>query len=147
MHITNFMMRHFLPTQVGERFYIINEGEVSVRKDGEELSKLKTHEYALYPPTLAHARKHMLLHPAPRSPTQCTNSRAHVHLHIYNIQHISTHDTRFSYFGERSLIKDEPRQASIYSVDATEMLVLDRATFQELLMPTAQGACMHSCVL
>ena len=82
MHIPNLIMRHFLPTQVGERFYIINEGEVSVRKDGEELTKLKSHEY-----TLLLARKHMYLQPRTH---KRAHSRVHVHLRICNKIYMDT---------------------------------------------------------
>lgn len=41
------------------------------------------------------------------------------------------------YFGERALIKEEPRKASIKAVGEVECLVLERADFTKLLLPSA----------
>jgi CRP-like cAMP-binding protein len=44
------------------------------------------------------------------------------------------------YFGERALIKNEPRKASVTAVTAVELLVLEQKWFQQLLLPSAQGS-------
>lgn len=41
------------------------------------------------------------------------------------------------YFGERALIKEEPRKATIKAVGEVECLVLERAAFMKLLLPSA----------
>lgn len=69
----------------GERFYIINDGEVLVHKGETEITRLSNQEY----------------------------------------------------FGERALIKEEPRKASIKAVGEVECLVLERADFKKLLLPSA----------
>lgn len=77
----------------GERFYIINDGEVVVTiQHGsgkpKELTRLSTQEY----------------------------------------------------FGERALITQEPRKATISAVTEVECLVLDRISFQKLILPSAGGS-------
>jgi len=44
------------------------------------------------------------------------------------------------YFGERALIKNEPRKASVTASTAVELLVLEQKWFQQLLLPSAQGS-------
>jgi CRP-like cAMP-binding protein len=44
------------------------------------------------------------------------------------------------YFGERALIKNEPRKASVSAKTAVELLVLEQKWFQQLLLPSAQGS-------
>mmetsp|Transcript_9580 Transcript_9580/g.11597 ORF Transcript_9580/g.11597 Transcript_9580/m.11597 type:complete len:772 (+) Transcript_9580:51-2366(+) len=73
----------------GERFYIINDGEVAVYK---------------------------------------TNNGAEVEI---------TRLSNQEYFGERALIREEPRKASIKAVGEVECLVLERAAFMKLLLPSA----------
>eukprot|EP00614_Pseudopedinella_elastica_P011081 CAMPEP_0172595798 /NCGR_PEP_ID=MMETSP1068-20121228/15442_1 /TAXON_ID=35684 /ORGANISM="Pseudopedinella elastica, Strain CCMP716" /LENGTH=644 /DNA_ID=CAMNT_0013394505 /DNA_START=15 /DNA_END=1946 /DNA_ORIENTATION=+ len=74
--------------QKGERFYIINDGEVAVSKNNGgtevEITRLSNQEY----------------------------------------------------FGERALIREEPRKATIKAVGEVECLVLERAAFLKLLLPT-----------
>lgn len=76
----------------GSRFYIINDGVVSVTQNKKgvetELAQLKENDY----------------------------------------------------FGERALIKNEPRKASVSAVTAVELLVLEQKWFQQLLLPSAQGS-------
>ena len=81
------MCPKFLVSKIlsGERFYIINDGEVLVHKDETEITRLSNQEY----------------------------------------------------FGERALIKEEPRKASIKAVGEVECLVLERADFKKLLLPSA----------
>jgi len=43
------------------------------------------------------------------------------------------------YFGERALIKNEPRKASVTAVTTVELLVLEQKLFQQLILPSAQG--------
>lgn len=46
--------------------------------------------------------------------------------------------TRGAFFGERALIRDEPRAASVTAVVASKCLVMDRAAFIRLLGPIAE---------
>jgi CRP-like cAMP-binding protein len=42
---------------------------------------------------------------------------------------------QFDYFGERALLNDEPRAASVYAVGATKCLVIGRKGFEDVLGP------------
>ena len=44
------------------------------------------------------------------------------------------------YFGERALIKNEPRKASVSASSTVELLVLEQKWFQQFLLPSAKGS-------
>jgi len=90
-------VKYFKPNELiikekekGNRFYVIDSGEVSVLKNGVELTTLGVHEY----------------------------------------------------FGERSLIQDEPRSATIKAIGNVDCLVLSSKAFKDLLFPNDNAATM-----